>query len=200
MKKKPDIDAIVFDLGQVLLTFNPQAHFRKLYPQPLADKIVAATYASRHWAEADRGVLTMDEVVARITKDAPDMAEWIPQALAEYGNLVQPMQENIALLPRLREAGYRLYVLSNYGAGPFEEIRARNPFLDECFDGLLISGQVRVLKPDTAIYLLLLHTFGLQPTRTLFVDDRQENIDAAMALGIRGICYSPDYELEEFFA
>lgn len=199
MKKKPEIDAVVFDLGEVLLTFNPLEYLKKLYPAPLAERINAATYASRHWAEVDRGVLTMDEVVARIRRDAPDMEAWIPLALAEYHNIVQPIEENIALLPRLRAAGYRLYALSNFGADYYEEVRARNPFLDRCFDGLLISGKVHVLKPDAAMYLLLLHNFGLDPARTLFVDDRQENIDAAQALGIRGMRYAPNSRLEALF-
>jgi len=200
MKKRPDVDAIVFDLGEVLLTFNPLAHFKKLYPAPLAERITAATYASRHWAEVDRSVLTMEEIVARIRKDAPDMDEWIGPALAEYHNLVQPIAENIAVLPRLRAAGYRLYALSNFGADYFAEVRARNPFLDQHFDGLLISGQVHVLKPDAAIYLLLLHTFGLDRARTLFIDDRQENIDAARAVGIRGMRYTYPERLDALFA
>jgi len=200
MKKKPDIDNLVFDLGEVLLTFNPLEHLKKLFPEPLAERINAATYASPHWVEVDRSVLTMDEVVARIRKDAPDMVEWIPRALAEYHNIVRPIAENIAVLPRLRDAGYRLYALSNFGVGYFEEVRANNPFLDQCFDGLLISGQVHVLKPDAAIYLLLLHNFGLEPARTLFVDDRQENIDAAQAVGIRGMRYARERRLDELFA
>ncbi|MCL2811791.1 MAG: HAD family phosphatase [Clostridia bacterium] len=201
MKKRPDIDAIVFDLGGVLLTYDPRAYFRKLYPEPLAERIDGAIFSSPHWVEMDRSVLTMDEVLARIRKDAPDMDEWIPKALAEYYNLIQPIAENIALLPRLRAAGYRLYVLSNFGDDHFERIRARYSFLDECFDGLLISGKVQLLKPDTAIYLLLLHTFGLDAPRTLFIDDRQENVDAAQALGIRGMCYryGPNNGLDVLF-
>jgi len=200
MKKKPDTDNLVFDLGEVLVTFNPLAYFKKLYPLPLAERIAAATYTSRHWPEVDRSVLTMDEVVARMRADAPDMAEWIQPALAEYHNLVQPIPENVALLPRLRNAGYRLYALSNFGADYFAEVRARHSFLDEYLDGLLISGHVHVLKPDTAIYLLLLHTFGLDPARTLFVDDRQENVDAARAVGIRGIRHAPGEPLDALFA
>lgn len=198
MKKRPDVDAIVFDLGRVLLTFEPLAHLKTLYPAPLAERMNAAIYSSPHWAEVDRGVLTMDEVVARILRDAPDMAEYIQPVLAEYLHFLWPIQENVELLPKLKEAGYRLYVLSNFGAEFFAATRARIPFLEE-FDGLMISGEVRLLKPDPAIYLLLLHKFGLDPARTLFVDDRPENIEGARAVGIRGIRYERREQLDELF-
>jgi len=199
MKKRSDIDAIVFDLGRVLLTFDPLPHLQKLYPAALAERMNEAVYASRHWAEVDRGVLTMEEVVARILRDAPDMAEWIQPALDSYFDMIRPIPENVALLPKLKKAGYRLYVLSNFGESFFARTRACNPFLEQ-FDGLLISGEARILKPDVAIYLLLLHKFRLDPARTLFVDDRRDNIDGARAVGIRGICYSYHEQLEELFA
>ena len=199
MKKRTDVDAIVFDLGNVLLTFNPLAHLKKRFPGPLAERMNEAIFASRHWVEMDRGVLTMEEIAARIVKDAPDMAEWLQPALDTYGDMVQPIPENVGLLPGLKAAGYRLYVLSNIGEAFFAEMRARNPFLAQ-FDGLMISGAVHILKPDPAIFLLLLHEFRLDPARTLFVDDRQENIDGASAAGIRGICYARHEQLRELFA
>lgn len=188
MPKRADIDAVVFDLGRVLLSFEPLAHLMTLFPAPLAERMNATIYSSPHWLEVDRGVLTMDEVVARILRDAPDMAEWIEPVLAEYLHFIMPIRENVALLPAFKQAGYRLYVLSNFGADYFAQARARIPFLEE-FDGLLISGQERLVKPDPAIYLLLLHRFGLEPARTLFIDDKQENIDGARAVGIRGLRY-----------
>jgi len=200
MNKRTDIDNLVFDLGNVLFTFQPLDWLKKIYPEPLAKQVNAAVFDSPHWAEVDRGVLTMDEVIARMLFDAPDMAEWITPAISEYLNMVQPIPENVALLPRLKSSGYRLYVLSNFGAAFFAETRACNPFLEQCFDGLLISGEVHIVKPETAIYLLLAHTFHLDPARTLFIDDRQENIDSARSVGIRGMCYTRHEQFFELFA
>ncbi len=199
MKKRPDLDAIVFDLGQVLVTFDPLRYLKTRFPEPVAERINSTIYSSKHWAEVDRSVLTMDEIKARILRDAPDMAEWFDPAIAEYFGVVQPIPENVALLPKLREAGYKLYVLSNFGAEFFDAACQRIPFLNECFDGLLISGQDHLLKPNVAIYLLLLHRYGLDPARTVFVDDRQENIDGAKTVGIRGICYSRPEQLRELW-
>lgn len=185
MKKRVDLDAIVFDIGNVLLRYDPYACLIKKFPQQAA-RINEAVFMSPHWAEIDRSVLTDEEIFARMIKDAPDMAEWIGPAIEVYPDMIHPMQETIDLLPALKEAGYKLYVLSNYGAEYFARTRVRFPFFD-LFDGLLISGEHRVLKPDAAIYLLLLHRFGLEPSRTLFLDDKQENIDGAAAVGMRGL-------------
>jgi 2-haloacid dehalogenase len=143
----------------------------------------------------DRGVLTEQEVIARMARDAPDVAGWIRPALAIYDDLVRPIEASVAYLPRLKAAGYRLYALSNYGAERFARARAAYDFF-ALFDGLLISGEERVLKPDPAIYLLLMHRFGLTPARTLFIDDRAENIRGAGALGIQGMVFQRPEQFE----
>jgi putative hydrolase of the HAD superfamily len=190
-----DSDAVVFDLGDVLVTYDPLAHLRTRFPEPLATRIYGAVYGSSHWLEMDRGVLAAEEIFARMAMDAPDMAGWIRPALATYPDILQPIPESVAYLSRLKEAGYRLYVLSNVSAEFFSGIRARNSFF-ELFDGLLISGEERVIKPDPAIYLLLFHRFGLMPARTLFVDDRVENIKTAMELGMQGMVFTGAEQLE----
>ncbi len=187
MKKRADLDAIVFDVGNVLLRYDPLACLSERFPAQ-ASRINEAIFQSPHWAEIDRSVMTDEEIFARMVKEAPDMAEWIEPAIASYPDMIHPIRETIDLLPRLKEAGYKLYVLSNFGADYFARTRARFSFFDQ-FDGLLISGEERVLKPDAAIYLLLIHRFGLNPSRTLFLDDKQENIDGAEAVGLRGLCF-----------
>lgn len=195
MKKRPDLDAIVFDVGNVLLNFDPLAYLRRLYDEPLAARIHDAVFGSPHWTELDRSVLTFDEVVARMAADTPDMAQWILPAFSVYQDIIRPIEETIAYLPKLKAAGYRLYVLSNYGKEYFAQTRALYPFFD-LFDGMIISGEHQVLKPDPAIYLLLLHEYNLTASRTLFLDDRQDNIEGAQAIGLQGIQFTHAAQLQ----
>lgn len=195
MKKCPNLDAIVFDVGNVLLRFDPLAHLRTLYEGSLAVRIHDAVFASPHWTELDRSVLTFDEIVARMAADTPDMAQWILPAFSLYQDILHPMEDTIAYLPKLKAAGYPLYILSNYGKEYFAKTRALYPFFD-VFDGMIISGEHQVLKPDPAIYLLLLHQFGLTASRTLFLDDRQDNIEGARAVGLQGLQFTHSAQLQ----
>src|SRR5664280_2354786 len=105
----------------------------------------------------------------------------------------------LAILHRLREGGMPVYALSNWSAETFNMTRARFPFLDG-FDGLLISGEVGLAKPDPAIFRLFLDRFGLEAGSTLFIDDSPANVAAARALGIWSIGFVSPAQLERDLA
>ncbi len=195
MQKRTDLDALVFDVGNVLLRFDPLSALRGQYDNPLATRLHEAVFCSPHWLEVDRSVLTPAEIQARMAQEAPDVARYIPAVFKLYETVCLPIEGSVARLQGLKQAGYKLYVLSNFGDGYFAKTRAQYPFFD-IFDGLLISGEHRVVKPDPAIYLLLLHRFGLTAERTLFIDDRQDNIDGAATLGIRGMLFTHPEQLD----
>ena len=100
----------------------------------------------------------------------------------------------VEVLAELRAAGVPLYALTNWSAETFAITRGRFEFL-EWFDGLLVSGEERVTKPDPAIFQLLLDRFGLDPTATVFVDDSEANVAAARRLGFDAIRFTGHEEL-----
>ena len=93
------------------------------------------------------------------------------------------------MLRDLHRRGTPLYALTNWSAETFPVARSRFEFL-ELFDGILVSGEERVAKPDPAVFALLVDRFGLQPSSTVFVDDRQVNVDAAERAGLRGLLFT----------
>jgi 2-haloacid dehalogenase len=103
-------------------------------------------------------------------------------------------QENVDLLERLREAGVPNYCITNFSGAKFKEAQSRYPFLAR-FDGAIVSGDERVLKPDPAIYKLLLDRYGLAAADCLFIDDSQANVDGARAVGMHAIHYLEPMDL-----
>ncbi len=195
--KRPDIDAVVLDVGNVLILFDPKARLAEKYGQEMAEKIHPWVFGSKHWLEMDRGILTEDEVKARMKNDAPaELAEWIDRAIADYPPMGIPMPESLAYLPRLKAAGYKLYILSNYGEQYFEITNQLHPVFGD-IDGFILSGREKVLKPTPHIYRALLDRFNLVPERSIFYDDVQANIDGAKKLGMQGRVFTTPSQFDE---
>lgn len=194
--KRADLDTIIFDVGNVLIRYDPLGYLRSVHEAALAERIYAAVFGSKHWLEMDRGVLNETEIKARMAADAPDVAEFIAPAIADYDRVISPMAESVAYLPRLKAAGYKLYVLSNYGASYFAQARARYQDIFALFDGLVISGEELMIKPMPGIYHLILERYGLTPARTMFVDDSAANIRAAEKVGLQGMVFTNPTQLE----
>ena len=100
--------------------------------------------------------------------------------------LGDPLEEVVEVLSALKSTGISLYILSNWSAETYPVAERRFDFLD-WFDGKVISGETGMIKPDPNIYKLLMKTYGLTPQKTVFIDDKSVNVEAANALGIHGI-------------
>ena len=189
------IKAVVFDLGGVLIDWDSRHLYRKLLTDEAAVEEFLATVCTPAWnAEQDRG-RPFAEGVAELVERHPAHAAAItayherwPEMLAgEIGGSVEVLAE-------LRAAGMPLYALTNWSAETFVVARGRFAFL-EWFDGVLVSGEERMTKPDPAIFQLLLDRFGLDPTATVFVDDSEANVAAARRLGFDAIRFTGHEEL-----
>jgi 2-haloacid dehalogenase len=181
------ITAVVFDLGGVLIDWNPRYLYRKLIPDETALERFLAEVCTPAWnATLDAGRPFADgiaELVARF----PEQAELIEAYGSRWEEtLGEAVADSPAIVRRLVEAGVPTYALSNWARETFDTARAHFPFLDE-FTGILISGDVRVAKPDPAMFRLFLDRFGLRAGETIFIDDSAANVAAARALGIVAI-------------
>jgi 2-haloacid dehalogenase len=178
------IDAVVFDIGGVLIDWNPRHLFRKLFPgDPHAMEHFLATVCTPEWnLQQDRG-RPFAEGIALLKSEHPDRAPLIEAYRERWIEMLDgPIEGCVEILAELRERGVPLYALSNWSAETFPEARARFAFLSQ-FRGVLISGEVGVAKPEPEIYQILCNKFRLAPAATLFVDDSPANVEAARRLG-----------------
>ena len=187
---EPRISAVVFDLGGVLIDWDPRYLYRTLFDDDAAMEEFLATVTTQEWnhaQDAGRPWAAAIEELAEVHPEKRDLIEaywrrW-PETL---GEAIEP---TVALLDELRATGVRLYALSNWSGETFPIARPRYPFL-EWFDGIVISGDERIAKPDPRIFTVLLERYGLTAAETLFIDDHAPNIEAASALGFRAIRFT----------
>lgn len=173
------IDTVVFDLGGVLIDWNPRYVLTD-------DELVVALDIDGAQRELDLGT-PLDRVHATWRDTYADRAEHVDRYFHGWHDTVAgALDDVVEILEELRERPLGLYALSNFSGDLFREVSPRFEFL-KWFDGLLISGDEGIIKPDPAIYELLLDRFDLTARRTVFIDDRVENIEAARAAGLVGI-------------
>lgn len=189
------IKNIVFDLGQVLINFQPEAYLRRLFPQhPHIDLLQRTIFGSAEWLMLDRGVIDQEEAEVRLINQHPLFEEEITKALADWLIMLTPIQENVDLLPLIKEQGYGLYVISNFHKDAFAHIEAKYGWF-KLFDGLVISCDHRLLKPEPQIYRELLEGYELRGQECLFIDDVAANVEGARRTGMEAILYRSSDQL-----
>lgn len=184
------IKNIVFDMGMVLVSFNWMHYLDSLpFPREIKETMTQKALANQSvWNEHDRGVMSDEEFLVFASKDAPEILEPLRVYMDGVGKIIQEYDYSRAWLHSLKERGYRIYILSNYGAAPYRYARENFTYFGEA-DGIVISSDVKMIKPEPGIYQYLLKTYGLKPEETVFLDDRRDNIEAAEAFGIKGIVF-----------
>lgn len=180
------VQAVVFDIGNVLIEWDPRHLYREFFDgqDALMEDFLSSVCTPAWVLEQDRG-RTWDEGVAVLAAEYPDCSELIRAFHERWHEMVAGEIPGTAeLLEELKVKGLPLYALSNFSRDKYAETRPRYPSF-ELFDGMVISGEVGLVKPDPAIYRLLLDRYGLDPTGVLYVDDLAENCAVAEGLGMR---------------
>ena len=186
---------VVFDVGNVLLRWDPRHLYRKLFDDEARMEWFLSTVCTGAWnIEQDRG-RDWDEAVALLVRDYP-VHETPIRAFHErwHETVSGPIEENVALLERLQGAGVPTYCITNFSGPKFVEARQRFPFLGS-FDGVIVSGDERLLKPDPEIYRRLLTRYGLEARDCIFIDDSKANVDGARAVGMHAIHFVEPMDL-----
>jgi 2-haloacid dehalogenase len=180
----------VFDLGAVLIDWNPRYLFRTLIDDPDEMERFLAEVTTQAWNhEQDRGRSWADAVadlVARHPEHEPLIRAYHERWTEMLGG---PIQDTVDLLAELRDAGVELYALSNWSAETFPVAVERFPFL-RWFNGMVISGEVGAAKPEPAVYRALIDRYGVVPAEAVFIDDQPANVEAARELGFRAIRFT----------
>jgi len=196
-----EIDNVIFDVGNVLIEYNPDKLLRDLVPdQPeLYPDLKERVFHSPYWPMLDRGVMTSEEAIEPMSALRPDLKPAVTRIMTGWIDLKDVIDEGIDTLKKCKAMGKKLYVLSNYNDQAFAYIRTKYDFWS-LFDGFLISGEEGLTKPDPMIFELLIRRFQLDPARSLFIDDSHVNIEGALHCGLQGVCYNRAGKLREFFA
>ncbi len=183
------IKTVIFDIGNVLVNF----HWREMYQEKglvgeTFDRVANATILSPIWCEIDRGIMTYEEVLDAFVNQDKEMESEIRRVLADTHRIVTKREFAIPWICNLKERGLQVLVLSNFGKKLIDDNPDAMDFLPYT-DGGILSYKDHLLKPEPEIYQLLLKRYGLSADECVFIDDLQENIDAAKAQGIHGIVF-----------
>lgn len=181
-------DTIIWDLGGVLIDWNPAYVFNKLITDEARRKHFFAEVCTAEWNEEQDAGRTIKEANEILIAEHP---EWRPEIEAYYGRweemLGGPIQETVDIFKELKAAGrYKFYALTNWSAELFPIALQRYDFL-HWFDGRLVSGEEKMRKPFPQFYQLLLDRFRIHKETALFIDDNRRNAEAAQAFGIRTV-------------
>ena len=182
--------AVVFDLGGVLVDWDPRHLYRQLFDDPDEMESFLAEVTTAEWNSHQDAGRPWSEAVELLVAEHPQRRELIEAFHRRWPEMLAgEIPGTVDVLADLRAAGVRLIALSNWSAETFPVARERFDFL-AWFEGIVISGDVGVNKPDPRIFDHLTEEFGIEPAAAVFIDDSSANVDAAKALGFRAIRFT----------
>ena len=181
---------IVFDLGGVLIDWDPRKAYRQLGGTEAEIDFFLEHVATSEWNHQFDAGRPFAEGIAERKARFPEHADWLDAWWSAWPEmLVGPIQDTVEVLAECRQLEVPLYALTNWSAETFPIARQRFDFLS-WFDGIVVSGEVELAKPDPAIFQRLVTDFDIEPTEAVFIDDVPKNVDAARALGFHAIHFT----------
>lgn len=191
-----EIRHIVFDIGKVLIHYDPDLPFSRIIPDPAQRKWFFENVCTSDWnIEQDRG-RTWDEAEALLIADHPGEADNIRAFRRHWHEMVpHHYEDSVSIMLGLIEDGRDVTMLTNFAADTFAEARVKFPFLNRP-RGVTVSGEIGLIKPDRRIYERHTTDFGLEPEASLFIDDSQKNVDGAIAAGWQAVLFTDAATLE----
>lgn len=187
---------IIFDLGNVLLSFNPKEYLSKKLEKSRAEKVLKEIFLSEEWVKLDEGTITEVEAIENISLRNEDYREDIKITFENWYDLLKPINETVSILKGLKQKGYNLYYLSNFHDIAFKKMKEKYDFFS-LFDGGVVSYEDKLLKPDERIYKAILNKYSLVPEESIFIDDTKVNVDAAKEAKIEGLVFENANKLKE---
>jgi putative hydrolase of the HAD superfamily len=180
---------LVFDLGGVVLRWDPDAIIAGVFSDPaIQAQVKQGVFADPDWLALDRGTLDREEAIRRAARRTGIAEAEIRKLIYSVPASLVAFPDTVDLLYRLKAKGHPLYCLSNMHRASLEHIERAHRFWD-VFIGAVFSCQQSLCKPEPEIYRHLLSAFKLKPQETLFMDDVQKNLDGAAQLGIRTLLF-----------
>ena len=182
--------AVVFDLGGVLIEWDPRNLYRKLFDDPDEMESFLAEVTTAEWNAYQDAGRPWAEAIELLVAEHPERRELIEAFHGRWPEMLAgEVPGTVEVLADLRAAGLRLLALSNWSAEMFPVARAQFDFL-KWFEGIVISGEVGIAKPDRLIFEHLIERFGIEPETALFIDDSSANVLTASVLGFHAIQFT----------
>lgn len=201
MAASPSRRVVVFDLGGVLLDWDPRHLYRKLFAgDEAAMEGFLAEVCTVDWNERQDAGRPFAEAVAELAPKHGDKLHLIEAWCQRFGEMIPgALDGTVEIVGELKARDVPLYALTNWSSETFPAQRARFPFLD-WFSGIVVSGDEGVIKPDERIFRILLDRYRLAADQSVFIDDNPKNAQAASALGIHGIHFRSPAQLRRELA
>jgi len=177
----------LFDLGGVFFDWDPHHFYKDIFDTEDESKYFLTEVCSDEWNIKQDAGRTIEEAESELIPKFPHYEREIKMYYMNHRKMIRGIFNlSINVLEKLKKQNYECYVLSNWSAETFAGMIDDYPFL-KLFDGLLISGEDKLMKPDMAIYELAINRFNLMPQKTVFIDDKLENIEAAKIIHLNTI-------------
>lgn len=194
-----EIKNIIFDMGNVLLQFDPYVSLN-IYCENEEEKemIYKELFKGPEWIMGDEGKITNGQRYELVKQRIPERLHQTLKLVVENWDMcMKPVEGALDFYQQVKEKGYRTFILSN-ACNRFYHFFPK--FYDlKSFDGVVVSSEVKMIKPNPAIYECILEKYHLNPEECLFLDDVEANIEAARAVGMKGIVFKDNYEeVKEF--
>ena len=195
----PQINTIIFDLGGVLIDWNPKYLYRKIFRSEMAVDYFLNNITTPDWNEQQDGGRSLEEATKLLVDQYP---EYTTEIEAFYGRWEEEMlggaiEGTVDVLKSfIDNPDYKVYALTNWSAETFPFARKKFTFL-KWFDGILVSGEENMKKPDPDIYDLITDRFGIDRSRSIFIDDSLRNVNGAEKAGIQSIHFTDPITLKD---
>ena len=187
-----EIDTVVFDIGNVLLDWDPRHLYRKVFADPAVMEWFLAHVCSPDWNRRQDAGRPWADAEAELLLRFPERRAEILAFRARWTEMVAaPLHETVAVLDELRRKDVPLYAITNFAADTFEVARSTYAFLNS-FRGVVVSGSVKLMKPDPAIYHRLANTHAVDLSRAVFIDDSAANCEGARRAGMAAAIHFKD--------
>ncbi|HYG30379.1 MAG TPA: HAD family phosphatase [Allosphingosinicella sp.] len=179
--------AVVFDVGNVLYGWDPEAFLARQLPDDAARLRFIEDVGLWEWHDSLDGGRAFDEAAAELVGNFPEYAHLIAAWGERFGETIsEPVPGSREIVTELAGRGVPLFAITNFSADFWKPFRERERSFFSCFRDIVVSGEEKLLKPDPALYRRALDRFGLRPAEALFVDDRAINVAGAQAVGMHG--------------
>lgn len=199
MTTRHDLQAVVFDLGGVLIDWNPEYLYQHLIPHGGERLSFLTTVCTSEWNHSMDAGRSVPEAVAALAEEHPESADLINAWWQRWPEMLGgDYTVTVDIAGELSDRKLSIYALTNWAAETWPYAMERFPFLSTLFEGILVSGEEGLAKPDPAIFRLLADRYGLDPKQTAFIDDSEANIKVAAKLGFHAHQYTGAEQLRNW--